>query len=1039
MKKKYRLILCVLIICNILLTTIMVPMNIYSTKISAKSNNEIIDEKSVNIGKNVSYTWIDMKVNNKPEKIHIVEFDLQNPNLELQAVKSNGYVYGFEELSKTAKSIDKEQNRVIAGINGDFFHTNSGIPIGMFINDGELLVTPPGDWYAFGIKEDNTTIIGKSPRVNKHLITVDNSYNISHINRIPAISEALILFTDQFFTSTKTNNERDEIICKVIDGGSRSGETMILEVIEIRRGLGNSTIQEGQVVISASGKYKKALANVNIGDHLMTRIELEDEWKNVKMAVGGEGFIVRNGEIEPPKNNFSHPRSAIGVKEDGQIVMFQVDGRSLGISEGLTLEEVGRLMKDMGVINAINLDGGGSSAIVARLPGQKLTTLLNNPSDGRERRVANSLLLVDTSELGEAAHLVIRPNVARILVGSEYKFNSVAVDENYYPVEYNEKPLWIVDNENFGSITLDGKFTAGKNPGILDVWAFSEYIYGSSSVEVVADITNIKLNHSNVALSSGETINFKITATRNGQVIESTNDAFEWVVEGDIGTIDKNGVFKGTEMSNKSGRLIVRYTNPVTKQVLTTSVNITVGRDPIIIENFEGILNNRWAASGVNYNTVNITEEIRDQFVRFGNKSVKLEYDFTNKEGTSGAYIVPKDNNPIALTGSPTKIGLWVYGDGSGNWLRGQLRDGNNQVINIDFVDLQKGIDFVGWKYLEAEIPKGRPLPLRMEAPVRLMRINENSKSKGVIYVDEIRALYGNVIEDITPPEILEIYPLNNQVVESNFNQIYAYVQDLDYDKDGNKIIKNINPNNSRLYINNKLVKHNYDHVNGVITHIPETPLVNGNYSVKLILRDDNGNQSIKEWSFRVLREQNIIFDDVPQNFWAEQAILNLANKGIISGKGNNNFAPMDNITRAEVIALVVRLFELEGTENAIEFNDLKGNEWYINYLNIATSNGVVSGYQDGTFRGNNLITRQELSVMIYNALKVTDSQLIKDNDKINLADEEAVANFAKDAVDALYRANIINGYPDGSFRPINNALRAETAMIIYNILNAKQ
>ena len=82
----------------------------------------------------------------------------------------------------------------------------------------------------------------------------------------------------------------------------------------------------------------------------------------------------------------------------------------------------------------------------------------------------------------------------------------------------------------------------------------------------------------------------------------------------------------------------------------------------------------------------------------------------------------------IEIPGYPEKISMWVYGDGNTHWLRAQLRDSKG-TIGLDFTDQTTGVDFKGWKYLEASVPKGRTLPLVMDAPVRYMETN-NAKRR---------------------------------------------------------------------------------------------------------------------------------------------------------------------------------------------------------------------------------------------------------------------------------------------------------------------
>jgi uncharacterized protein YigE (DUF2233 family) len=703
---------------------------------------QVIDSRNMTLAHDVTYNWFDMRIGGKPEKVHTLEFDPNNTNLELEVSKTNGYVYGLQRVTGAVNDNDREGNRVIAAINGDFYNMTNGLPIGLFMNQGEILVSPPDDWFAFGIKEDNTTVVGESPLLRRELRFGEQVVTISHINRIrPVSEEGLVLYTADFYTSTMTNDERDEYIFDVVSGDVKSHESLILTLVEVRKNAGNSPIKEGQVVLSATGKFRNTLSALTIGETVLTYFQLEDNWKDVKMAVGGEGFVVKNGEVVANKSTTLHPRVAIGVKADGKIVMTQVDGRQSGISEGLTLQELGQLMKDLGAINAIYLDGGGSATFVGRLPGATAKTILNIPSDGSERRVANSILLIDKSpELGEAAKFVIQPEFARVLVGSSYQLKSAAIDANYHPVAYTEKANWLLLNDELGVINAEGTFTASKSTGTVKVYAYTEDIFGVGDIQVVADITDIQLSQSNISVAAGATKSLSVKALRNGQEIYSTPNAFTWRVEGSIGTVDANGIFTASNVSGQTGKVIVKYTNPVNGKVIEKSIEVTIGLQSLILEDFESGLS-KWKATGVRYNKIGIFEETNKEYVKSGNKSLRVEYDFKGTVGTSGVYV-ESASAPIEIPGNPVKIGMWVYGDGSGNWLRSQLRDGNNQPFYVDFVPSSTGIDFVGWKYVEANIPSDKTFPLKMELPVRYMGITDSKKNAGTIYIDDITVIY---------------------------------------------------------------------------------------------------------------------------------------------------------------------------------------------------------------------------------------------------------------------------------------------------------
>ena len=171
-------------------------------------------------------------------------------------------------------------------------------------------------------------------------------------------------------------------------------------------------------------------------------------------------------------------------------------------------------------------------------------------------------------------------------------------------------------------------------------------------------------------------------------------------------------------------------------------------------------------------------------------------------------------------------------------------------------------------------------------------------------------------------------------------------------------------------------------------------------------------------------------FTDLNNAEWAKDYILKLYNKGIINGKQANLFAPNDKITRAEMVKIIVEAFGLEIT-NGKTFADVFADKWYAKYVSAAADNGVVAGDDTGKFNPDSFVTRQDIAVMLYRVMKISASA-----PNAKFADFSEVADYARTAVTYFSAAEVINGYPDGSFKPYGLATRAETAKIIASVID---
>ena len=163
------------------------------------------------------------------------------------------------------------------------------------------------------------------------------------------------------------------------------------------------------------------------------------------------------------------------------------------------------------------------------------------------------------------------------------------------------------------------------------------------------------------------------------------------------------------------------------------------------------------------------------------------------------------------------------------------------------------------------------------------------------------------------------------------------------------------------------------------------------------------------------------------KDHWAEKTIAELVASGAIGGYPDGTFKPDQGISRAEFATIVVKAFQLPEKTGKV-FEDT-ANHWAKNFIATAAANGIVSGYSDTTFGPNDHITREQMAVMIVKAAKLVESQ------GKTFVDTDTVSDWAKNAVVTASGKNIMSGYPDNTFRPKNNATRAEAATVIIKSL----
>ncbi len=174
-------------------------------------------------------------------------------------------------------------------------------------------------------------------------------------------------------------------------------------------------------------------------------------------------------------------------------------------------------------------------------------------------------------------------------------------------------------------------------------------------------------------------------------------------------------------------------------------------------------------------------------------------------------------------------------------------------------------------------------------------------------------------------------------------------------------------------------------------------------------------------------------FVDLDMADWAYEAITTLADRGIISGRTETIFAPLDTVTREEFVKLLVCAAGYENRDyTSGRFADVQTGEWYEKYVCIAAETGLANGIEENRFGIGDNITRQDMAVMIYRALVMKGTA--PDAVEPNFADGEQIDDYAKEAVGALSGSGLVNGVGNNQFDPAATATRAEAAQILYNV-----
>lgn len=180
--------------------------------------------------------------------------------------------------------------------------------------------------------------------------------------------------------------------------------------------------------------------------------------------------------------------------------------------------------------------------------------------------------------------------------------------------------------------------------------------------------------------------------------------------------------------------------------------------------------------------------------------------------------------------------------------------------------------------------------------------------------------------------------------------------------------------------------------------------------------------------------QTGVSFFDVPAEHWAAESIAYLSAQGILAGYEDGTFRPDSPVKREEFVKIIVAALPIPAEETAKTFSDVAESDWFYAPVMQAYAVNLVKGVDFGVFGAGQHITREQLCTMVWRGMKLCDLYLT-DGKPVSFTDADAVSDYAAEAVEALSRGGVIGGMGDGSFAPQGTATRAQVAKIMYGLL----
>src|SRR4051812_22788174 len=376
---------------------------------------------------NVSYSRTVQFTAHGPVVLNVITAPRPGGLYQLKPLLSNGTIVGTERVTSMQQSVSG--TATVAGVNGDLFNFNDGHPSGMLMRDG-ILESPP---YRFrssvGVTSDG--------RLNVQRVAFFGYWQglsqrrpLTGFNQPPR-ADGTSLFTPAYGATTPRIPGVAEAVLNPFPPAV-TGQELNGSVTFTPSGGGTPIPRNGAVLYARGSQVAKLTQEAPVGTEVFTRLILSPDWaaSGVTDALGGGPVIVRNGkavwtageDFLPSQLGPRNPRTAVGQKRDGKIILLAVDGRRRGFSVGMTNWELAQAMVRLGTVTASALDAGGSTTMA--FDGR----LMNRPSDpGGERSVAESLAILYTGVYAPPPSLpVVSPNGDGIAERQQLSFKVVA-------------------------------------------------------------------------------------------------------------------------------------------------------------------------------------------------------------------------------------------------------------------------------------------------------------------------------------------------------------------------------------------------------------------------------------------------------------------------------------------------------------------------------------------------------------------------------------------------------------------------------------
>jgi hypothetical protein len=643
-----------------------------------------------------------------------------------------------------------DRDRAVAGVNGDFFDIgDTGAPLGVGVDRqrGVIHGSRSGWNNTFTLDAKNAAAIAETYLRANILRRGKDPIVVSNLNAPEIRPGGIGIYTSAWGSDSRL---------RVLPGSAARREVVIRrgQVRANRKQISGGPIPAATFHLVGIGEGAKKLARLKVGQKAKVEYGLS---RAARVAVSGNVVLLRDGKVLAPGDEEMHPRTAIGIDRDtNSLIIIAIDGRQWH-SRGLTMKETATLLKRMGAEDGLNLDGGGSSTMMARWSGEPLG-VVNSPSDGQLRAVPNGLEFSFADGSGTLRGIRIEPagdldDSHRVLNGLSRVLVARGHDETYDPVP--AKPSW-QGSANLAAHAGPARRTVvtGRRTGTGTVTATQGAASGQFQLRVLGKVHRLETSVPTMALpGTGRSATFDVRgydAQGFGTWVEPRDVRLSY----DHDTLRVRRTGRGFTVTSRVGS--ANDVIEVKAGGTSTFIGVAIGLE----RRLQNPLNTlgAWEASAYPARANASISLTRNRSGK-PDRAIELTYSLYGKAETRAAYLtaVPAQKLPGRLR----RIGLWVRGDGKGAWLRAVVRDESGARATFS---LGRRVTWKGWRFVSAPLPGGLSQPVKF---VRVYAVETDKRRKyaGALGFDDLTVFTERVAsvpatEPLRDPMVADRAPL---------------------------------------------------------------------------------------------------------------------------------------------------------------------------------------------------------------------------------------------------------------------------------------